>query len=168
MSTSRAGRRAQGSGTPPSCRPTSRQWPRHKWRLRARHRRPTTGRRAHGPSRCRARAGHRRNNGKNNASVAIGRKMDNLYSRNQSCQYEKIFPNSIVVPVLADGRPSRSPYQPKREKKKKAQSGGACAYRCGGDGLRGVLIAVSETVVCGELSNETTSTALSRRASRPF
>lgn len=30
--------------------------------------------------------------------------MDNLYTRNQSCQYEKIFPNSIVVPVLADGR----------------------------------------------------------------
>lgn len=32
--------------------------------------------------------------------------MDNLYnSWNRSCQYEKISPNSIVVPVLADGRP---------------------------------------------------------------
>ncbi|VVC38625.1 Hypothetical protein CINCED_3A016618 [Cinara cedri] len=36
--------------------------------------------------------------------------MDNLYrSWNQSCQYEKISPNSIVVPVLADGRPGPIP-----------------------------------------------------------
>lgn len=31
--------------------------------------------------------------------------MDNLYFWNQSCQYEKNIPNSIVIPVLADGGP---------------------------------------------------------------
>lgn len=35
--------------------------------------------------------------------VQVRGKMDNLYSENQSCQYENL--NSIVVPVLADGRP---------------------------------------------------------------
>lgn len=48
---------------------------------------------------------------------------------NQSCQYEKLFPNSIVVPVLADGRPVPIPTDQKCALKKKKNNYRQCGCR---------------------------------------